>query len=205
MSAFWLEPAPLVLASKSAIRAQLLQSAHIPTEIRGAEIDERAVEASLSGDGLSPANVAGSLAAAKAIDVSARMPGRLVLGADQTLALDGERFTKPRDRETGRAQLLKLSGRTHTLASGAALVRDGAVLWSGIAKANLTMRELSDEFVETYLDVTGDTVLSSVGGYQYEGAGVHLFEEVEGEFSTILGLPLLLVAAALRDLGALAS
>ncbi|MFC3691437.1 Maf family protein [Chenggangzhangella methanolivorans] len=205
MSALWRDAALLVLASKSEIRAQLLESAHIPTEIRGAEIDERAVEASLSGDGLSPASVAGSLAAAKAIDVSSRMPGRLVLGADQTLALDGERFTKPKDRESGRAQLLKLSGRTHTLASGAALVRDGAVLWSGISKANLTMRELSDEFVEIYLDVTGEAALSSVGGYQYEGAGVHLFEEVEGDFSTILGLPLLLVTAALRDIGALAS
>lgn len=204
MSALWREPRKLVLASKSAVRAELLKGAHIPTEIRGSDIDERAVEASLTGDGASPASVAGALAAAKAIAVSARAPGRLVLGADQTLSLDGERFTKPKDREAGRAQLRRLSGRTHMLASGVALVRDGAVLWSGIDKADLTMRELSDEFVEIYLDIAGVGALSSVGGYQYEGAGVHLFEETRGEFSTILGLPMLSVTGALRAVGALA-
>lgn len=204
MSPLWKEPRKLVLASKSAIRSELLKSAHVPVEIRGADIDERAVESSLSGDGASPASVAGTLAAAKAIAVSARAPGRLVLGADQTLSLDGERFTKPKDREAGRDQLKRLSGRTHMLASGAALVRDGAVLWSGIDKADLTMRELSDEFIEIYLDIAGAGALSSVGGYQYEGAGVHLFEETRGDFSTILGLPLLQVTAALRDVGALA-
>lgn len=205
MSALWREQAPLVLASKSEIRAQLLRAAHIPAEIRPAEIDERTVEASLSHDGATPSSVAGALAAAKAMDVSARAPGRLVLGADQTLSLDGERFTKPKDREQGRAQFERLGGRAHVLASGAALARDGLVLWSGISEARLTMRALSGDFIETYLDITGDAVLSSVGGYQYEGAGVHLFETVDGDFSTILGLPLLLVTAALRDMGALAS
>ncbi|PZQ14226.1 MAG: septum formation inhibitor Maf [Ancylobacter novellus] len=205
MSALWLEPQPLLLASKSAVRAELLRGALIPVEIRAAEIEERAVEASLTVDGASPSSVAGALAAAKAIDVSTRMPGRLVLGADQTLSLAGERFTKPKDRESGRAQLMRLSGRTHQLASGAALVRDGAVLWTGIEEADMTMRALSDAFVETYLDVAGAGVLSSVGGYQYEGAGVHLFDAVEGEFSTILGLPMLRVASALRAAGALLS
>lgn len=205
MSALWREPAPLVLASKSAIRAQLLRGAHIPVEIRPSEIEERAVESSLSHDGATPSSVAGALAAAKAIDVSARTPGRLVLGADQTLSLDGERFTKPTDRATGRAQLARLSGKTHLLATGAALARDGLVVWSGIAEARMRMRPLSDEFVETYLDVAGEGVLTSVGGYQYEGAGVHLFETVEGDFGTILGLPLLAVAGALREIGALMS
>lgn len=205
MSALWREPFPLLLASKSAIRAQLLRGAHIPAESRSADIDERAVEASLSSDGASPPSVAGALAAAKAIAVSARAPGRLVLGADQTLSLDGERFTKPKDRDQGRAQLSRLSGRAHVLASGASLARDGVVLWSGVREAVMTMRPLSDGFVETYLDITGEAALSSVGGYLYEGAGVHLFEEVQGDFSTILGLPLLPVTAALRAVGALAA
>ena len=205
MSALWLEPLPLLLASKSVIRSELLRGALIPVEIRPAEIEERAVEASLTGDGATPSSVAGALAAAKAIDVSTRAPGRLVLGADQTLSLAGERFTKPKDRESGRAQLMRLAGRTHQLASGVALVRDGAVLWTGIDEASLTMRPLSAEFVEAYLDAAGAGVLSSVGGYQYEGAGVHLFENVDGDFSTILGLPMLRVAAALRAAGALLS
>lgn len=205
MSFIWRESAPLLLASKSKVRAQLLRSARVPVDVRPADIDERAVEAALTGDGATPSSVAGALAAAKAIAVSARIPGRLVLGADQTLALEGERFTKPENREAGRLQLERLSGETHTLASGAALAREGIVLWSGIAEARLTMRPLSPDFISAYLDATGDAVLTSVGGYHFEGLGVHLFERVDGDFSTILGLPMLPVIAALRNLGAVAA
>lgn len=203
MSALWLEPAPLLLASKSAIRASMLVEAGVPVETRPAEIDERAVETSLSGDGVSPQNVAGALAAAKAIAVSVRAPGRLVLGADQTLALGAERFTKPISREAGAEQLSRLRGRTHLLASGGALARDGHVLWSGVSEARLAMREFSDEFLHAYLDAAGEGVLTSVGGYQFEGVGAQLFDGVEGEFHTILGLPLLPVLKALRDHGAM--
>lgn len=205
MSALWREPAPLILASRSAIRVSILRDAGLPVQTRPAELDERAVEAQLSGDGANPANVAGALAAAKAIDVSTRMSGRLVIGADQTLSLDGERFTKPVSREAGREQLFRLSGRTHALFSGAAIVRDGEVLWSGVAEARLVMRPLSQDFLDAYLDAAGDSVLTSVGGYQFEGVGAQLFERVEGDYFTVLGLPLLPVLAALRSLGALAS
>lgn len=200
MSGLWLEREPLVLASKSAIRAMILEDAGVPAEIRPAEIDERTVEATLASFG--PADVAVGLACAKALDVSA--PGRLVLGCDQTLSLGSERFTKPRSREDGRAQLARLSGRTHVLSSGAALARDGTIVWSAAAEARLTMRELSEPFIDAYLDAAGDAVLTSVGGYQFEGVGAQLFTEVDGDFFTILGLPLLQLLAALRELGALA-
>lgn len=205
MAGFWLERLPILLASKSEIRAKLLRDAGVELEIRPAGIDEREVETHLAEDGVSPSNVAGALAAAKAIDVSTRAPGRLVIGADQTLSLEGERFTKPISREAGRSQLLKLAGRSHVLASGAALVRDGAVLWSGISTATLTMRALSEPFLDNYLDAAGRAVLTSVGGYQFEGLGAQLFERVEGDFHTILGLPLLPLLGALREAKAMAS
>lgn len=205
MSALWREPAALALASKSAIRVAILASAGLPVEARPSSVDERAVEASLTGDGASPRSVAGALAAAKAIDVSTRAQGRIVVGADQTLALDGERFTKPVDHAAGRERLARLSGRTHSLASGVVVARDGHVLWSAVDEARLTMRPLSEGFIESYLDAAGDGVLTSVGGYQFEGVGAHLFERVEGDFRTILGLPLLPLLAALRRIGALAA
>ncbi len=202
MTGLWLKREPLVLASKSAVRAMILEDAGVPAEIRPAVVDERAVEAQLPSSGA--ADVAVGLACAKALDVCAGAPGRLVLGCDQTLSLGSERFTKPRSREDGRAQLARLSGKTHALSSGAALARDEKIVWSAVAEARLTMREFSDDFVEAYLDAAGDAVLTSVGGYQFEGVGAQLFERVEGDFFTILGLPLLPLLAGLRDLGALA-
>ena len=204
MSGLWREAEPLVLASKSAIRASILRQAGIPVAIDPASIDERAVEAGLPADRSGPSGVAEALAGAKALEVSARAPGRLALGCDQTLSLNGERFTKPASREDGRVQLGRLSGKTHVLASGAALARDGAVVWSAVAVARLTMRAFSGAFIDAYLDAAGDGVLTSVGGYQFEGVGAQLFEAVEGDFHTVLGLPLLPVLGALRDLGALA-
>lgn len=205
MSGLWRDPEPLVLASASAIRARILTDAGLPVAVRPSQIDERAVEAALTGDDRAPAGVAVALGRAKAIDVSLRAPGVLVIGADQTLSLDGERFSKPADMTAAREQLVRLSGRTHVLASAAAIARDGALLWSGVDEARLAMRELSPEFLDAYLDAAGEGVLSSVGGYRYEGLGAHLFERVDGDFRTVLGLPLTPALAALRALGALAS
>ncbi|MFD1332325.1 Maf family protein [Methylopila musalis] len=201
----WSLPHPLVLASKSAIRASILTGAGLPVEVAPADIDERAVEAELTGEGATPANVADALAAAKVEEAAIAQIGRLVAGADQTLALGSERFTKPADREAGRRQLERLSGRVHVLSSGVALAMDGVALWTEVQEARLTMRTLSPAFIEAYLDAAGEGARLSVGGYQFEGVGAHLFEAVDGDFFTILGLPLLPLLAALRRAGAIAA
>jgi len=126
------------------------------------------------------------------------MPGRLVLGADQTLSLGKERFSKPADRNAARAQLLKLRGKTHELASGIALVRDGATLFEDCAVARLTMRNFSEAFLDGYLDAAGASVSQSVGGYQLEKSGIQLFEAIEGDHFTILGMPLFSLLPFLR-------
>jgi nucleoside triphosphate pyrophosphatase len=197
--ALWLAPQPLVLASKSDVRGKILAAVGLRFEIRPANIDERAVEReAMPPDAASAAQL---LARAKAQSVNAAMAGRPVLGADQTLACGGQRFTKPADRAAAAAQLRTLRGRTHELHSALALVRDGAVLFECVQTARLTMRDLSDAFIESYLDMLGDAALSSVGAYQLEGIGVHLFERVEGDYFTILGLPLLPLLDFLRRNG----
>jgi septum formation protein len=197
----WLSDQPLVLASKSGSRRALLQGAAIPIEVLAADIDERGIE---SKAGLAdPAGVAGLLAREKAIATSALRPGRLVLGADQTLALGQRRFSKPADRAAARDQLRALRGQTHALHSAVAIVRDGKPVFAHCAVARLTMRAFSDPFLEAYLDAAGDAVLASVGAYQVENLGIQLFERIEGDHSTILGLPLLPVLDALRREGAL--
>jgi nucleoside triphosphate pyrophosphatase len=197
----WLADRPLLLASKSAGRRLLLQGAGIPIEVLAADIDERAIEARASlGD---PGEVAALLARAKAVAVSVQQPGRLVLGADQTLALGQRRFSKPADRAAARDQLKVLRGQTHALHSAVAIVRDGRPQFEHCTVARLTMRAFSDKFLESYLDAAGDAVTASVGAYQVESVGVQLFERIEGEHSTILGLPLLPVLDALRREGAL--
>jgi nucleoside triphosphate pyrophosphatase len=195
----WLAPHPLVLASRSEVRGKLLAGAALRFETRPAQIDERAVEAA-SGERGSAA-VARLLARAKARAVAESMPGRLVLGADQTMARDGKRFSKPANRGEAAAQLRELRGRTHELNSALALVRDGEVLFEHVDTARLTMRDFADDFVETYLELAGGAALASVGGYQLEGIGVHLFEKVEGDYFTILGLPLLPLLNFLRKSG----
>ena len=185
----WLAPQPLVLASRSDIRGKILAAAGLRFEIRPSQSDERAVEAK-SGAADSAA-VARHLARAKADVVAASLPGRLVLGADQTLARGAKRFGKPADRAEAADQLRALRGRTHELHSALALVRDKEAVFTCVDTARLTMRDFSDRFLNNYLDMAGDAAMNSVGSYQLEGIGIHLFERVEGDYFTILGLPLL--------------
>lgn len=193
--ALWLAPQPLVLASRSDVRGKILAAAGLRFEIRPSAIDERAAEAGVND----PAGVARHLAHAKASAVAAGLPGRVVLGADQTLARGAKRFTKPTDRKVASEQLQDLRGRTHELHSALALVRDGALLFSCVDTARLTMRNFSDNYLKNYLDLAGEAALKSVGGYQLEGIGIHLFERVEGDYFTILGLPLMPLLAYLRQ------
>ena len=198
----WLAPSPLLLASKSSTRRTLLEAAGLPLEIVPADLDERAIE--VDAGITDPAGVAKLLAREKARAVAAKMPGRFVLGADQTLALGDRRFSKASDRAGARIQLAALRGRTHVLHSAIAVARDGNILFEHVDAARLTMRAFSDAFLESYLDTVGNAAFGSVGGYQLEGPGIQLFEKVEGDHSTILGLPLLPLLAWLRELGLLA-
>lgn len=195
----WLAEYPLVLASRSDVRGKILAAAGLRFKIRPAQIDERGVEAQAAES--NAAEVARLLASAKADAVAVRMPGHLVLGADQTLALATDRFSKPSDRAAAATQLRALRGRTHELHSALALVRDGEVLFTHVDTARLTMRDFSDDFLDRYLDMVGETALASVGGYQLESIGIHLFERVEGDYFTILGLPLLPLLSFLRQAG----
>jgi septum formation protein len=202
MSALWLADRPLVLASKSAARRGILEAAGIPVEVMTADIDERAIEKEAGAK--APAEVALLLARRKAEAIAGKMPGRLVVGADQTLAFGIKRFTKPVDRDSARRQLQELRGQTHALYSGIALVRDGTLLHGECDVAKLTMRKFSDAFLDAYLDAAGKSVCDSVGGYQLERIGIQCFERVEGDHNTILGLPVLGLLAAFRKIGALA-
>jgi septum formation protein len=198
----WLAAAPLVLASASAVRRHLLEAAGIPVEVRPASIDERAVEVSAPSN--SPSAVAALLARTKALRVTVDLPDRLVVGADQTLALGHRRFDKPTNRAAARTQLQALAGRTHELHAAVAVARHGKVLFEHVAVARLTMRALTDEFLNRYIDTAGAAVTASVGAYQLEALGVHLFERIDGDHFTILGLPLLPLLAYLRAEGSLA-
>ena len=198
----WLASTPLVLASKSAIRRTLLETAGVPIEVRPADIDERGIETSSSAQ--APDAVAGLLAREKASAIARSMSGRLVLGADQVLGLGNQRFSKPNDRAAARVQLRALSGRTHALYSAVAFVQDGKVLFEHVGIARLTMRTFSDRFLDDYLDAVGNAAMASVGAYQLEGMGIQLFDHVEGDYFTVLGLPLLPALDFLRHHGSLA-
>ena len=199
----WLADQLLVLASKSAIRGEILRAAGLAIEICPADIDERTIErGSAARD---PGEIAALLAREKAHAVAARLPGRVVLGADQTLALGKRRFSKPTDRAAAREQLKLLRGQTHQLHTAIALVRDGVILFEHREAARLTMRVFSDRFLEHYLDAAGAAVTASVGGYQLEKTGIQLFERVEGDHFVILGLPLLPLLLHLREAGWLAT
>jgi septum formation protein len=202
-SQLWLDAAPLVLASKSVGRRMALAQAGLPFEAEPADIDERRIEAEVAAAGGGADEVAARLARDKALAVSAVKPGALVLGADQVASCAGRRFGKPADRAAAAEQLRFLSGRPHRLHSAVALVRDGALVFETVAHADLTMRSVSDAFLARYLGLVGLEVTTSAGAYQIEGLGVHLFERIDGDHWTILGLPLLPVLEALRREGAL--
>jgi len=199
----WQDDQPLVLASRSKSRRAMLEAAGIPIEVCIPDLDERAVEAVAGVCG--PADTAALLAREKAKAVARLMPRRLIIGADQTLALNDRRFDKPRDRVSAREQLTMLAGKTHHLHSAVALARDGNVLFDAIDTASLTCRDLSGSFLDRYLDTAGSDVLECVGAYQLERVGIHLFDRVDGNHFTILGLPLLKLLDFLRRNGSLAS
>lgn len=191
----------LVLASASPFRKALLENAGLTFDVEPAQIDERAVEAAL-GD-LNPEDVATILAEAKAQDVSERNPGAIVIGSDQTLSLEGTIYHKASNMDEARRRLLALSGKTHELNSAIVLAKDGETIWRHLSVARMTMRDLDPGFVGRHLSNVGDSALASVGAYQFEGEGIQLFERIDGDYFTIIGLPLLPLLAQLRDLGAI--
>ena len=193
----------IVLASGSPFRRKMLEDAGLEIEVEKPQIDERAVEAAVANSGVGPEDLALILAEAKALEVSQDRPGALVIGTDQTLSLGDEVLHKPRDMEEARRRLLALSGRTHQLNSAVVLMRDGEVLWRHVGGARLTMRELDPGFIGRHLSHVGEKALSSVGAYQIEGEGIQLFETIEGDHFTIVGMPLLPLLAKLREMQAI--
>ncbi|PWJ80166.1 septum formation protein [Pseudaminobacter salicylatoxidans] len=193
----------IILASGSPFRKTLLTNAGIDFTVATADLDERALEAPLENSGTGPEDVALILAEAKALNVSESHPDALVIGCDQTLSLDDRIFHKPRDMEDARRHLLDLSGRTHQLNSAVVLARGGNTLWSDVPIARLTMRKLDPAFIGRHLARVGDKALMSVGAYQIEGEGIQLFDRIEGDYFTIVGLPLLPLLKKLRELGAI--
>ena len=190
----------IVLASNSASRKAMLEAAGVAFEARSADVDERALEAEM--DGAEPAEVAQALAAAKAAAVS---DSRAVLGSDSLVEVDGRRFDKPTSREQAADHLRLFSGKVMTLHSAAALAKDGQIVWVGSDFARLRVRELSEEFIEAYLDAEWPEVSYCVGVFRIEGPGVQLFESIMGDQFTVLGMPLLQVLGALRAEGVLSS
>jgi septum formation protein len=197
----WRGKYPLILASQSRARQMLLANAGISFEAVPADIDERSVQ---KNSGLSaPGEIASLLAREKALFVSSKNPGRYVVGADQTLALGNRLFSKPAGRAQAAEQLHLLAGHTHELHSAVAVARDAEIMFSDVVVAGMTMRRLDEIGIEAYLDQAGQAVTTSVGAYQLEGLGVHLFERIEGDHFTILGLPLLPLLKFLRGEGLL--
>jgi septum formation protein len=197
----WRGAAPLLLASTSATRKMLLAGAGLIVDTEAPGIDERALERAADEDAR---EIARLLAGEKAVAVSRRHPDRIVVGADQTLACEGRIFHKPADRAAAKRQLATLSGRAHVLNSAIAIARQGGIIREAGQVARMTMRALSPDDVERYLDLAGGAALQSVGAYQVEGLSIHLFERIEGDHSTILGLPLLPLLAIFREMKLLA-
>jgi septum formation protein len=191
----------LILASKSASRRAMLDAAGVAYQSIPADIDERAVEAGLAG--AAPGEVAEALSVAKAAAVAGLHPGALVLGSDSLVVVAGRRFDKPASREEAGAHLAFFSGRVMELHSAAALVRDGGCEWSHANLARLHVRDLSEDFIEHYLDAEWPAIGHTVGAFRIEGLGVQLFESIEGDQFTVLGMPLLPLLGALRETGVL--
>jgi septum formation protein len=197
----------IILASMSRARREMLAAAGVPFTVEAADVDEPAIRKTLlaAGSAATPPQIADALARAKAEDVSQRHKGSLVIGGDQVLALGTELLTKAKDEATARATLKKLRGKTHELHSAVALAADGKFLWTHTGTARLKMRDFSDAFLEEYLTRAGDRIGQSVGAYELEGLGVQLFDKIEGDYFTILGLPLLPLLAELRAQGMIAA
>ncbi len=195
--------APIVLATASPVRQRLLAASGIKAEAVPARVDESAVRQALlaDGDGIEPGDLAEVLARAKVDDVAGRTGTRHVIGADQVLFFDGQVFEKPDDFDAARANLLSLSGCTHALHSAVVLAEAGEVVWAHVERADVTLRELSPAFVGRYLARAGTSVLGSVGCYELEGLGAQLVARIDGDYFTVLGLPLLALLAELRRQG----
>ncbi len=196
---------PLILASASATRKKMLINAGVKVEVVPAAVDEEAIKESLLAETVQPRDIADSLADAKARSVSLMYPDRLVLGADQILEQDAEIFSKATNRKTAAATLGALSGKSHQLISAAVIYGEGRPVWRGVTSATMSVRDLSDGFINQYLEALGDDAFWSVGCYQLEGLGAQLFDKIDGDYYTVLGLPLLAVLDFLRRQGMVAT
>jgi septum formation protein len=192
--------AKLILASNSASRKSLMLGAGLQFEAVGADIDERGLEARLAAHYAKPPEIAVELAKAKALWVSERNPDSYVIGSDQVLSLGDRLFHKPLTMGEAADHIRAMSGQTHHLNCGVAIAFRGVIIWSDVSIAAMTMRAISPAFLQTYLDLSGEGILQSVGAYQFEGPGIQLFENIEGDYFTILGLPMLKLLAGLRQL-----
>jgi septum formation protein len=196
---------PIVLASKSPSRQAILRAAGVPFDVMGSAVDELAAKTRLLADGHGPREIAHHLAEAKAVAVSKALPGAIVIGADQTLELDGALLDKVLTMAEGRARLRQLRGKSHRLHSAVVIAQHGTPIWRCLESPRLVMRAASDTFIDAYLTRHGEALLGSVGVYQLENDGVQLFEAVEGDYFAILGLPLTPLLNLLREKGALAT
>ena len=194
-------PAPLILASGSASRLALLRAARVPVEAVPASVDEAAIKAALLADGASARDVADALAEFKARRIAARLPGCLVLGADQVLVCDGKLYDKPASLADARRDLEALRGRRHELLSAAVVFENGAPVWRHVGRAQRLMRPFTDAFLDAYLNEEGEALLTTVGAYRIEDGGARLFARVYGDIFTIMGLPLLELLEFLRTRG----
>lgn len=193
----------IVLASGSGARQRMLRAAGVPFSVEIAQVDEAAVIESLTAEKARPRDVADFLAELKAVKVSARHPQAFVIGADQVLSVGAELYQKPGTLDAARRQLRQLRGRTHVLSSAVSVAREGSVVWRVVQEARLTMRDFSNDFLETYLADAGEDILGSVGAYHVEGLGIQLFSHIDGDTFTILGLPLVPLLDFLRTHGML--
>lgn len=198
------EAPKVVLASRSGPRARMLANAGVPFTVNAASVDETAIKKSMRITSADAADIAEILAATKAQQVSRNHGDNLVIGADQMLACDGEWFDKPTSLQDARNHLINLRGKTHELISAVCVVQGGAVLWHHIERARITMRPFSEGFIDKYVDKMGDNIMTTVGGYELEGVGAQLFSRVEGDYFTVLGMPLLPLLDFLRGHGVIA-
>jgi len=193
----------IVLSSSSQTRRKLLARSGIDFKTAIPPVDERAIKATLKNAGANAEEVAGNLAESKANSVAEILPGAYVIGADQMLECDGIWFDKPADRAGAAAHLKSLRGKTHRLITATVIAHEGRIIWRRIETAHMTMRNFSDAFLDHYLETAGQGVIQSVGAYEFEGVGAQLFEKVDGDFFSILGLPLIPLLVGLREAGAI--